>query len=51
MPIIIEDLLIETEPPTPRQTHEGEKPREPSPAERLVDACGAADRRARLLVD
>lgn len=52
MPILIEELMIETEIPEPRaQGGPDEPPRPPSLADRLLEHRAAAERRARLMVD
>jgi hypothetical protein len=52
MPIVIDELLIETAQPTAQPpSTQGQPGRPPSLAEQLVDAQATADRRLRLKVD
>lgn len=52
MPLLIEELLIESEPPgAPRREAPDQPPAEPSLGARLQEAQALADRRARLKKD
>lgn len=52
MPIVIEEMMIETAPAEPRaQGGPDEAKRPPSLADRLLEHRAATERRARLMVD
>jgi hypothetical protein len=52
MPIVIDELLVESAPPgVERSATPEQPPRPPSLASQLVDAQARADRRLRLKVD
>jgi len=54
MPILIDELLVEADPPPPQPDANAAskgKPPKPTPGDRLADAALAADRHCRLHVD